>query len=189
MTNDKAFIPQLFKEKGASRIHDALIVGSGAVLISLLAQVKIMLPYTPVPITGQTLGVGLVALLLGSKRGTASVLIYLLMGTFGLPVFAGGRAGMIWGSTTGYLLGMVGAAYLEGWLADRGWSSRFSTTWLSGILGSVVIFASGLAMLSFFVPTESLLAAGLFPFIAGDLIKTFLAAGIVTGTQKFYSQK
>ncbi len=156
MTVEKALIPQLLREKGSSKIHEALIIGAGAVLIALLAQVKIMLPFTPVPITGQTFGVGLVALLLGQKRGVASVAIYLLMGTVGLPVFAGGRAGMIWGATTGYLLGMLGAAYIEGLLADLGWTKRFSTAWLSGMLGSFVIFASGITVLSFFIPTESL---------------------------------
>jgi biotin transport system substrate-specific component len=189
MTAEKSLVPVLLREKHATRLHDALVILGGAVLVALLAQVKIMLPFTPVPITGQTFGVALVGLFLGGKRGAASITTYLLMGTLGLPVFAGGVARMLWGPTIGYRFGMLGAAYLMGWLADRGWATDFKRAWAAGLLGSAVVFASGLAVLSYFVPSRSLLAAGLMPFLAGDLIKTFLAAGIVTGTHKLLQSK
>ncbi len=83
----------------------------------------IQLPFSPVPITGQTMAVLLVGALLGSRRGALAVLAYIAEGLAGLPVFAGGAAGLarLFGPTGGYLVGFVAAAFLVGWLAERGW--------------------------------------------------------------------
>lgn len=152
---------------------------SGSALIALAAQVSIPLPFGPVPLTGQTFAVLLVGAALGSRLGAGTVLLYLAEGAAGLPVFApGGPPGIarFAGPTAGYLAGFVGAAFVVGWLAERGWDRRFATAVLAMLAGEVVIYAVGLPWLARFVPPERVLAAGLFPFIPGDLLKVLLAA-------------
>jgi biotin transport system substrate-specific component len=107
-------------------LYDAVLVVTGSVFIALLAQVAIPLPFSPVPITGQTFAVLLVGVLLGSRRGGLGVLLYLLEGAAGLPFFAGGTAGLarLAGPTGGYLVGFVVAAIVVGLLAERGWDRR-----------------------------------------------------------------
>lgn len=156
------------------------VVLGGTILISLLAQIAIPLPWTPVPITGQTFGVALVAMLLGRNRGGLSVLLYLFAGgVLGLPIFAKGGSGIMF-STFGYLIGMVLASAVMGTLADKGWAKSFSRAYLSILLGSAVTFSCGLIVLSSFVPREALLSAGLWPFLLGDFVKSVSAAWIVS---------
>ena len=97
-------------------LRDILLILLGALLVAALAQVEIPLPFTPVPITGQTFGVLLVGAALGSKRGALSLVSYLSMGVLGLPFFAGGAHGwdIVIGATGGYLIGFVIAAYVIG---------------------------------------------------------------------------
>ncbi len=106
-------------------------VGVGVGLLSLLAQVAIVLPWTPVPITGQTFGVTLMSLLWGRKRGLAVIVSYVLLGALGLPVFALGKSGLSVGPTLGYLFGMIFAVYFMGTITDRGWCSSFLKTYLT----------------------------------------------------------
>ncbi len=160
----------------------SFVVGLG--LLCALAQVSIALPWTPVPITGQTFGVALVALAWGRIRGLGIVISYLFIGAIGFPVFSAGRSALTWGPTFGYLIGMVLAALLVGFLSDRGWSKSFFRAWMAASLGSLVIFSCGLWVLSYFIPTNGLLAAGLLPFIPGDLIKNSLAALIISRANK-----
>ena len=105
-------------------------------------------------------------------------MVYLAEGAAGMPFFAGGAGGaaILAGPTGGYLLGFPFAAALTGFLAARGWDRRFAGTLAAMLLGSMVIFAIGLAVLSRFIPADRLLAAGLLPFIPGDVIKATLAA-------------
>src|SRR5512133_2679495 len=151
--------------------YDAACVVSGSLLVALSAQVAIPLPFSPVPITGQTLA----ALLIGA------LLVYLAEGAIGLPVFAGGGVGLarLAGPTGGFLVGLVVAAYLVGALAERGWVRRPATTILAMLLGNVVIYAFGLAWLARFLGAGQVLAAGLLPFIPGDLLKLALAAALL----------
>src|SRR5512145_737083 len=109
--------------RAASWLRDLTLITLGALFVAVLAQVKIPLPFTPVPLTGQTFAVLLVAAALGSKRGAASMALYIALGAFGLPVFAGGAAGLAYlsGATLGYLIGFVMAAYVIGLMAERGW--------------------------------------------------------------------
>lgn len=174
-----AWLPSVL-EKSESRVwHEIVAYIGGVGLISLLAQIAVPLPWTPVPITGQTLGVTIVALLWGQKRGVAIVLSYLVLGAMGLPVFANGAAFFIWGPTSGYLIGMLLSAAVVGRLADRGWTKSLLMTWLACALGSVCVFAVGLLILSYFIPSSLLLDSGLWPFLPGDAIKTLLAISIV----------
>jgi biotin transport system substrate-specific component len=131
-----------------------------------------------VPITGQTFAVLLTGAVLGARRAFLAQALYLIEGACGLPVFAGGAAGaaMLAGPTGGYLCAFPFAAALTGALAERGWDRRFVTMFAAMLLGSVVIFGVGLVMLSRFLPASNLLAAGLWPFVPGDLIKSALAA-------------
>ena len=155
----------------------ALIVGASLVT-ALAAQIEFRVPWSPVPITGQTFAVLLAGAVLGARRAFLAQLLYLAEGASGVPVFAGGAFGLVKfaGPTGGYLLAFPFAATVTGALAERGWDRRFVTMLAAMLLGSIVIFASGLAVLSRFVPAEQLLAAGLWPFLPGDLIKSSLAA-------------
>jgi biotin transport system substrate-specific component len=159
-------------------IHNAALVVGASALTALAAQIAIPLPWSPVPITGQTFAVLLSGAVLGARRAFLAQLLYLAEGTLGLPVFAGGRAGasLFAGPTGGYLLAFPLAAATTGFLCQRGWDRGFLSMVAAMLLGSTVIFALGLTGLSRFVPGSQLLAAGLLPFVAGDLIKSSLAA-------------
>ena len=124
---------------------------------------------------------------LGRVRGTAVVLAYLAEGAAGLPVFAGGKAGMVAlaGPTGGYLIGFLAAAFVVGYLADRGWDKGYGKSVLAMTLGTAVIFICGLTQLSLFVPVASLTAVGLYPFIPGALLKIAIAAIILPSVWKF----
>lgn len=150
------------------------------------SYLSITLPFSPVPITGQTFGILLVAMALGRVRGMAVVMAYLLEGAMGLPVFAGGSAGIakFVGPTGGYLVGFAASAYLVGYLADKGWDKSFVKTTIAMILGTALIFITGLAQLSFFVPSETLFTMGFTPFLPGAVIKIALASVILPSVWK-----
>lgn len=160
------------------RIRDLLLVFAGTVLVALLAQVSIPLPFTPVPLTGQTFAVLLVGAALGSRRGAASLSLYTVIGALGLPIFAGGVGGLgkFFGPTGGYLLGFIVAAYVIGLLAERGLERSFRTSILPFLVGTIIIYLIGATWLGFFVGFEKALPLGVIPFIPGDIIKLALAA-------------
>ena len=158
--------------------HHALLVLGASLATGLAARLAFPVPWSPVPITGQTFAVLLAGVALGPSRAFLAQALYLAEGALGLPVFAGGTSGIavLAGPTGGYLLAFPVAAALTGFLAARGWDRRFLGTLAAMLLGSAVIFAVGLAWLARFVAPGQLLAAGLFPFIPGDLFKATLAA-------------
>jgi biotin transporter BioY len=165
-------------QKTYAGLYDVALVIGGSLLIALCAQLRIFLPFSPVPITGQTFAVLMIGALLGARRGCLAALLYLCEGAAGLPVFAlGGGWPVLAGPTGGYLLGFVPAAYLTGALAGKRWDRRIASTILAMLLGNLVIYSFGLLRLSLTIGlNRSLLAAGLFPFILGDLLKIALAA-------------
>lgn len=162
----------------AGFILNAMLVLGASLVTALAAQAAIPVPWSPVPITGQTFAVLLSGAVLGARRAFLAQVLYLAEGATGLPVFAGGAAGIatFLGPTGGYLAAFPLAAFLTGLLAERGWDRRFSTTFAALLLGSAVIFALGLVVLARYVPAGRLLPAGLLPFVPGDLIKSALAA-------------
>ena len=175
------FAPALYARtfpRSDARIRDLLLVFSGAILVALFAQIKILLPFTPVPITGQTFAVLFIGATLGSKRGTVSMLLYTALGTFGLPVFAGGASGVVYltGATMGYLVGFIVATFLVGKMAERGLERSFRTSLLPFIAGTLVIYLFGTGWLAMLFGMERAFALGVLPFIIGDLIKLILAA-------------
>jgi biotin transport system substrate-specific component len=153
-------------------LREALLVGAGVALLALAAHLRILLPFTVVPITGQTFAVLLLGAAYGWRRGGVTVALYLAAGLAGLPVFAD-VAGL---ATAGYLVGFLLAAVVVGWLAERGWD-RHSVTALAALLaGEVVIYACGLPWLARFVGWQHVIAAGLLPFLPGDALKLVAAA-------------
>ena len=162
-------------------LADALAVVVASLFVAVCAQAEIRLPFTPVPISGATLGVLYAGALLGSRRGAAAVVLYLLEGAAGLPVFSGGAAGFLHflGPTGGYLLGFPVGAFAVGLLAERGWDRTPARAFATMLVGSLPILALGLLGLSRFVPARALLTAGLWPFIPGDLFKAALSAGLL----------
>lgn len=160
-------------------------------LLVACAYISISLPFSPVPITGQTFGVLIVAMALGRVRGTAVVAAYLIEGAMGAPVFAGGTgtAAKLIGPTGGYLIGFLGAAYLVGYLADRGWDRGYVQSVIAMTLGTTVIFICGLTWLAQFAPSGSLLAMGLTPFIPGAIIKIAVASAVLPSIWKFVGRK
>ena len=167
--------------KRYARLYDVALILCGSLFIALSAQVAIHLPFSPIPVTGQTLAVLLAGALLGSRRGSLCLLAYLAEGVLGLPVFAGGAAGpaRLAGPTGGYLVGFVAAAYVTGLLAERGWDRRVVATLLAMLLGNAAIYAFGLPWLAAFVGSERALSLGFYPFIVGDFLKLALAASLL----------
>lgn len=154
------------------------VVVAGSAVIAAAAQVAVPLPYSPVPVTGQTFAVLLVAGTLGARLGAASVALYVIEGLIGLPVFAGGASGAarLVGPTGGYLVGFVAAAVVVGALVERGFGRRVWMCAVAMLAGEVVIYAFGLAWLARFPLPVGLLEAGLVPFLVGDAYKLVAAA-------------
>ena len=152
------------------------LVVAGSALIGVAAQVEV--PWYPVPVTGQTLIVLLIGMAYGPVLGATTIIVYLLEGGMGLPVFAGGTGGwpVLAGFTGGYLIGFVPAAFLVGFLALRGMGRTILGTVMAMVLGNIVIYGFGVAWLQGFIGYEKAVAGGLLPFIYGDLLKIVIAA-------------
>jgi biotin transport system substrate-specific component len=161
----------------------ALVVAF-SLLTALSAQVVIPLPWTPVPITGQTFAVLLTGALLGSRLGALAMLAYLIEGASGLPFFRSGQGGihyLLFSPTAGYLFSYPLAAFLTGWLAERGWDRSYLKAAAAMLLGSFVILLCGWSWLAAFYAPSALAAwqTGVAPFLAGDVIKIALAAAVL----------
>jgi biotin transport system substrate-specific component len=165
-------------EKRLAGLYDAALIVGGSLLIGLSAHAKVWLPFSPVPVTGQTFAVLMLAALLGSRLGCLAVLAYIAEGAAGLPFFAvGAGPAALLGPTGGYLFGFIPAAYITGRLAEKGWDRRVGTTILAMILGNLAIYMFGLLWLCFLTGLSTrVLTLGLYPFIIGDSIKIILAA-------------
>ncbi|MGA1556156.1 MAG: biotin transporter BioY [Ilumatobacteraceae bacterium] len=169
----------------AIRSRTAVLVLAGALVTAAAAQVQIPLGFTPVPISGQTFAVLLVASTLGARRAVASQSLYWLLGAIGLPFYAGGQGG--WtaatGSTFGYFVGFVVAAALVGSLAERGHDRTLLGSAAAMGIGTIAIYVFGITWLArdldvplFSGDGNDAFSYGLAPFLIGDLVKLILAA-------------
>ncbi len=160
-------------------------------LTAVAAQVSIHLPFTPVPLTLQPMIVLVGSAALGARLGASSQVLYLLLGLAGMPVFAASPIlpsgiGRILGPTGGYLLAYPVAAFVTGYLAERGFDRRYVTSLIAMLAGLVTLFAGGVSWLAFFaagpagpVGLPAALATGLYPFVVPDLIKIGVASGVL----------
>src|SRR5262245_40001688 len=166
----------------AERIGAVLFI---TLLTTAAAQISIPLPFTPVPFTFQPMVVLVGAAALGSRRGMASQILYLALGLAGLPVFAASPAlpqgiARLIGPTGGYLMSYPLAAYLTGYLAERGLDRRFFSFVLAMIAGLALVFTGGVMWLAVTLHSvRAALAAGFFPFVLADLAKLLVAAGVM----------
>ena len=202
--------------RAARLATDAVLVVAGSLLVAGLAQVSFRLPFTPVPITGQTLGVLLVGASLGPLLGGLSLGLYLVEGMVGLPFFAEARSGspdvLVAPSaalaSSGYIWGFVAAAVLVGFVSRRGWDRSLGSSIGSMLLGTIVIYAVGVVWLgaALGVPVMDPASAfacsgppafegcdalelGLYPFLLGDLFKLLLAAGLLPAAWKLLGRR
>lgn len=165
-------------------VRSVALVIAFSLLTALSAQFVIPLPWTPVPITGQTFAVLLTGMLLGSRLGALTMLAYLAQGALGLPFFRSGQGGLhylLFSPTAGYLFSYPAAAFLTGWLAERGWDKHYLKAAVALALGSMVILVSGWSWLAlFYAPTpQAAWQMGVAPFLVGDVIKIALTAAVL----------
>ena len=157
-------------------LKNILLVLSGVIFLSVMSQVVIPLPFTPVPISLGTFGVTLMALLYGRKLGTATVLSYVAAGSLGAPIFAGLIAGSLFSPTGGYILG---------YLSDKGVTKSYLKTILSLMLSSAIILTLGAFVLSLFMPGKNAFIIGVLPFLPGDAIKSTAVTLLLPSLWKF----
>jgi biotin transport system substrate-specific component len=164
----------------APLVRDAALIVAGAALTAGSAQVAFVVPWTPVPYTLQTGAVLLVGTALGSIRGGLSMLLYVLVGAIGLPVFAeaSGGAGHLIGATGGYLVGFVVAAAVVGRLAEAGWDRTFPRAAGLMLIGTLVVYAIGVPVLAIAaeLPLATAIEVGALVFVPSDIAKVLVAA-------------
>ena len=155
-------------------------------LIAVLAQISIPIPFSPVPITGQTIGVVLVGSLLGSKKGAAAICLYIFEGVMGLPVFAQMKAGpnVLFGPTAGYIYGFIIAAYIAGILSEKGFTKNLTQCFVSCFISTTIILLSGTLYLAFFKGVNDALVLGFYPFLVGDIVKSAATALLIISLRR-----
>jgi biotin transport system substrate-specific component len=168
--------------------ENAAAVAFVTVLTAIAAQVSIPLPFTPVPFTFQPIIVLVGAAALGARLGAASQVLYLALGISGLPVFAASPilpqgAARLLGPTGGFLMSYPIAAFVAGWLAERGFDRRYFTSFAAMLAGLAILFAGGVSWLAVAVqPARGFagaIASGFAPFVLPDLVKLGLASGVM----------
>ena len=162
-----------------SAVTKAALVVFGSLLLAVSAQFKI--PLYPVPATGQTLVVLLIGMTYGPRLGGITIAAYLFEGALGLPVFAGGAAGVavLMGPTAGYLFGFLLAAIAIGYLAERGMGRTVVSTIAAMVIGNCVVYLCGALWLANFVGFGQAIVVGVLPFLYGDALKLVVAAGLM----------
>src|SRR6202044_2697857 len=183
MSQAKVLADRIYSGEGIAA--DALRIAAANILLVLCAHIVIPLPWTPVPVTGQTFGVLFVAVLLGARRGAITLILYLLEGAAGLPVFQPlglpGPARFL-GPTAGYLLAYAPAAYITGWIVQRGATplrihfkiqSNFVKLLIALTVGEVIIFSGGCAWLTqvMHLGWVNSWRLGALPFLPAEVIK------------------
>jgi biotin transport system substrate-specific component len=162
-------------------LYDLLMTAVGVVAITFSAYIRIPLPFSPVPLTGQTLTVLLIGILYGRRRGAICVLAYIMTGIAGLPVFQGGHFGLdylIKGATTGYLFGFMIAAFVTGCLAENGFDRSLWKVFTAMFLGDIILLSFGSIWLAI-LGMQNVLVIGFLIFIPGDIVKILIATLIL----------
>ena len=154
-------------------LRNAVLAVVGSLVVAAAAQVNV--PMIPVPMTLQSLAVLMIGAAYGSRLGAATLALYALEGAIGLPVFAEFKSGIMLASF-GYVLGFIAAAYVVGFLAERGWDRSPVKMFAAMILGAAVLYVPGLLSLSAWIGAEKAIQFGLLPFIVGDVVKAAVAA-------------
>lgn len=185
-------IPSIVVERlarGRATADMLLVIGASA-LIAIAAQVAIPLPFTPVPLTLQPLAVIFLGAALGSTRAAAAAALYLLEGFAGLPVFAQGHGGAIWltGATAGYLFSYPFAAWLAGFVSERGWGNSIVRA-VTGMLAALaVIYAGGWSWLALLTGARNAYIAGVAPFVVADIVKVAVGASLLPFAEKIIAR-
>jgi biotin transport system substrate-specific component len=178
-------------ERIAGALRAAVLVVAGTALLTLSAKANLPLPY--VPMTLQTLVVLMIGAAYGSRLGAATMIAYLAEGALGLPVFAGPIGGLapLLGPTAGYLFGFVVAAYLTGWLSERGWDASVPRLFVAMGIGHLVILGLGWSWLAFglHLGMDKAWLVGIAPFIAATLIKNALGAVLLPSTRRLLDRR
>jgi biotin transport system substrate-specific component len=183
-------VPIQVSERISARVRHIALIVAGALFIALTANISILVPGSPVPLTGQTFSVLLVGGALGMRRGIAATLLYLVLGFF-LPVYAEHASGaariasvdggtLVLGATGGYLIGFVVASGVVGRLAELGWDRHIAGAVAAMAIGNVIIYVFGVPwlMAATGMNLQTAVDKGLLPFVISDLIKLALAAGV-----------
>ena len=192
MTEKAVTIPSVVIDRlvrGRAAADMLLVIGASA-LIAIAAQIAIPLPFTPVPLTLQPLAVIFVGVALGSVRGAAAAALYLLEGFSGLPVFAQGHGGPMWllGATAGYLYSYPFAAWVAGFVSERGWGSSIVRSVTGMLLALGVIYLGGWSWLAALTDARSAFAAGVAPFVLADIVKVAIGAALLPKAQRMVSR-
>ena len=175
----------------ATVLRAIILVALGTALLALSAKVNLPLPY--VPMTLQTLVVLVIGAAYGWRFGTMTILAYLAVGAIGLPVFAGPVGGLapLTGPTAGYLFGFVAAAFIAGWLSERGWDRSVPRLFVAMGLGHIIILAAGFGWLAFGrkLGVEKAWLVGVAPFLAAALVKNALGAVLVPAIRRVLDRR
>ncbi|MGR4849880.1 biotin transporter BioY [Streptomyces sp. LARHCF252] len=173
----------------SSRVRDAALVLGGAALTGLAAQLSVPVPGSPVPVTGQTFAALLVGTSLGAGRGLLALALYAVAGVAGVPWFAQGTSGVL--PSFGYILGMLLAATVVGALARRGADRSMLRMAGTMLVGEAIIYAVGVPYLALStgMSATAAIAAGLTPFLIGDVLKAALAMGALPTAWKLADKR
>ena len=168
------------ENKNQEMLKNILLILSGTIFLALMSQLTIPLPFTPVPITGQTFAVMFIGLVYGKKLGSSTLLTYIAAGFAGfsgkLPFFT---------PSGGYIIGFFFAALVCGYFADKGWTKSPVKLISALIIAHAVLYFFGLLQLNIFLPNKNVFAIGLYPFIAGDVIKMIILSALLPTVWKF----
>ena len=176
----ESVVETAFRERvKQTNLAKIFLIVFGSTLITFSSYITI--PLYPVPVTAQTLVVLLIGLSYGSRLASLTVGCYLIQGAMGLPVFAGGSAGLatLIGPTGGYLVGFFFAAIALGALAGRGHGKTFISTLIAMLVGNLIIYGCGASWLASFIGIENAIKSGIAPFLYGDMLKILIAAGLL----------
>lgn len=175
----------------AGMVRAVVLAALGTALLTISAKINLPLPF--VPMTLQTMVVLMIGAAYGWRLGVATVIAYLTEGAIGLPVFAGPIGGLapLLGPTAGYLFGFIVAAFVTGWLSERGWDRSVQRLFVAMAIGHLAILGMGFAWLAFGLKlgVEKAWLVGLLPFIAGSLVKNALGAALVPAVRRLVDRR